>query len=380
LKDTKFDSTIKYTPILVRVQGAFVTFDIICFYPMTKPKRPEEHITDTKAKKFLETNLPDEWYYTVPSIDYGIDYQVEIAVNHQVTGLNFSIQLKGHAKGSKGDFAKAVVKHSTLSYYKARLEPVMIVVYEAEGDAAYWTWVDDLNIDLSKGNKEYTVNVPKSSLLRDIQWKNVIDYVQTIFSNRTFISYFDISKIHNNVELAAWKVYYDNDFEQAVYLFRHLIKDGFGNFNVRQALCWSLYGTFRYHESLSLINDLLTTNITGNLLQIKACILAEFGMSDGDKGKIIQARDLFKKAISKDAPAIIYYNYANTVSALLDYKEAIRQYSVSLEIDPNFAPSWKNLGTAYGHNGEASRFETISGVIILTNNLFTIVKFLFISN
>ncbi|WP_439697405.1 DUF4365 domain-containing protein [Mucilaginibacter sp. AW1-7] len=319
---------------------------------MTKPKRPDEHITDTKAKKYLERHIPDEWFYTVPGMDYGIDYQVEIAVNNQVTGLNFSIQLKGHNKRSKGDFAKAVIKHTTLSYYKVRLEPVMIVVYEAEADEAYWAWVDDLDVDLSKGNKEYTVNLPKTRLVKDIQWGNIVNDVQLIFSNRTFIDGFDISKIHNNVELAAWKVYYDNDFEQAVYLFRHLIRDGFGNFNIEQALCWSLYQTFRYHEALSIINELVKIKTTENLLQMKACILAEYGMNDGDKGKIIQARDLFKDSISPTAPAMIYYNYANTLGALHDHEKAIKLYRISLQKDPNAAQAWKNLGTQHGYFGD----------------------------
>src|ERR1700759_281482 len=99
---------------------------------MSKPNRTASQITDTKAKKFLEQHLPDEWHFNVPGNDYGIDYQVEISVNNQVTGLNFSIQLKGHAKGSGGTYAKAVLKHSTLSYYKVRLEPVMIVVFEID--------------------------------------------------------------------------------------------------------------------------------------------------------------------------------------------------------------------------------------------------------
>ncbi len=27
------------------------------------PKRPEQHVLDTRASKYLESNLPDEWVY-----------------------------------------------------------------------------------------------------------------------------------------------------------------------------------------------------------------------------------------------------------------------------------------------------------------------------
>ena len=190
---------------------------------MAKPQRHDNHILDTKAKKFLEVNIPDEWVYNIPANDYGLDYQVDICVDKQLTGLNFSIQLKGHEKSSHKNYAKAVLKHSTISYYKVRLEPIMIVVYEDDIKQAFWSWLSDHDINLSKAQKEYTVSIPKTNILSDMDWSNIIDHVQTVFNNRTFISDFDISKIHDNVELAAWKIYHDGNYQQAVYLFRQLI-------------------------------------------------------------------------------------------------------------------------------------------------------------
>ncbi|WP_214072647.1 DUF4365 domain-containing protein [Mucilaginibacter sp. dw_454] len=316
---------------------------------MDKPQRPETHITDTKAKKYLEYQIPDEWHYNVPQHDYGIDYQVEISLGHQVTGLNFSIQLKGQSEGTAGNLAKTVIKHTTLSYYQVRLEPVMVVIYEDNCKKAYWAWIDDLNIDLSKGQETYTLSIPKTNLLSSINWDEIRIHVQTIFNNRSFIGDFDLSKIHDNVELAAWKVYNDGDYEQAVYLFRRLIIDSKDNLNIRQALAWSLYRCYRYADALVIINQLLNLRTSLNYLQIKACILAEFGFSDRDKGKIIQARDLFRQSLEKSPSAIMHYNYANTLSELSDYEAAVTEYLKSIESDPNVAECWKNLGTAQGH-------------------------------
>jgi hypothetical protein len=162
---------------------------------MKKPNRHNSHVVNTKGEKHLESKLPDEWYFSIPKTDYGIDYQVEISVNGEVTGYNFSIQLKSISKGGNGPIAKTTLKHSTLSYYQVRLEPVMVVVYEADKKEAYWTWVSDLNIDLSKENKTYTINIPKANTLANANWSQITKHVQQIFNNRTFISDFDISKI-----------------------------------------------------------------------------------------------------------------------------------------------------------------------------------------
>lgn len=319
---------------------------------MSKPNRHATHILDSKAKKYLEAQIPDEWFYNIPSNDYGLDYQVEICVNKQVTGLNFSIQLKGHEKGNHKDYATAVLKHSTISYYKVRLEPIMIVVYYDDSKTAYWSWLNDLEIDLSKGRKEYTVKVPKLNVLVELDWDNVIGHVQTVFNNRTFISDLDISKIHDNVELAAWKAYHDANYEQAVFLFRQLVAQGSDSFNVCQALSWSLFQIYQYPEALTLINQLIAHRDDDNIRQSKACILAEYGISTMDKGKILQARELFKKSLNDQASNFVHYNYANALSALGEYGEAVAQYRASLQKDSNFAQCWKNLGTAQGETGD----------------------------
>ena len=316
---------------------------------MTNPKRPENHVLDSKAKKFLEGLIPDEWIYNIPSNDYGLDYQVEICLDGQVTGLNFSIQLKGHQKSSDTNFAKAVLKHSTISYYKVRLEPIMIVVYEDDTKQAYWSWLNDHDIDLSKGQKEYIIKVPKINVLTLLKWDLVINHVQTIFNNRSFISDFDISKIHDNLELAAWKVYHDGRFEQAVYLFRQLLGPGSHKLNILQALCWSLFQSYRYPEALTLINDLILQHPKDNLMQIKACIMAEYGIATMDKGKIIQAKNIFGQSLNEQASNLVHYNYGNTLAALGENQSAVEQYKISLKKDSYYAQCWKNLGTSQGH-------------------------------
>lgn len=318
---------------------------------MDKPNRPQSHILATKSAKYLERFIPDEWYYNIPGNDYGIDYHVEIVLNEQVTGLNFSGQLKSTEKTDNVDFAKVVLKRTTLNYYKVRLEPVMLIMYDAEVNEAYWSWIAEYDIDLSKENKTYTFSLSKSRKLSEMKGNEVTQHVQHVFNGKSFISDFDICKIENNVELGAWKTYYEGDYAQAVYLFRRLIQDGNKTYSINQALAWSIYQVYQYNDSLNTINSLIEFRETENSLKIKACILAEFGFRDQDNGKILQSRNLFKKFLTGDDSAIMLFNYRNTLNALGNYLDAIEQYKLSIEKDPSNAQCWKNMGTTYYNLG-----------------------------
>jgi tetratricopeptide (TPR) repeat protein len=137
-----------------------------------------------------------------------------------------------------------------------------------------------------------------------------------------------------------------------VYLFKRLINTGVNSNAIQQALAWSLYQMYQYTEALNVINALLEIYETPNLLQTKACILAEYGFSDQDKGKIIQARNLFRKFSEETGDSLMYFNYGNTLNELGDGHEAIKQYKISLNLNPNNAQCWKNLGTTYYGIGE----------------------------
>jgi len=319
---------------------------------MNNPKRPVSHVLATKSSKFLEGHIPNDWHYNVPNNDYGIDYQVEISLNEQVTGLNFSIQLKSTENTEVGNFAKVALKRTTLNYYRVRLEPVMLIIYDADANEAYWSWINDHDIDYAKNNKTFQFSISKTNKLSEINWAEVTGHVQRIFNAKSFISDFDILKIEDNIELAAWKTYYEGDYEQAIYLFRRLISSGNTEYNLYQALAWSLYQTYQYNEALNTINLLLDFRETDNGLKTKACILAEAGFRENDKGKIIQARNLFKRFSTGGDSALMLFNYGNTLNALGNFNEAIEQYKFSLAKEPNHAQCWKNLGTTYCNLGQ----------------------------
>ncbi|XHR94276.1 DUF4365 domain-containing protein [Mucilaginibacter sp. UC70_90] len=315
-----------------------------------KPTRHPTHILERQSRKYFEQHLPDEWIDNVPANDYGIDYQVDIAINNQVTGLFFSAQLKSTETCKHKDGVPVILKHTTLNFYRVRPEPVMLVAYVAEEQEAYWSWIDDLAIDLSRPNKTYQIIMPRDKKLSSVDWQKVYGYVVTVFNKRSFLDNFDISGRSGN-EIAAWKSYYENDFESAAYLFKKL-PSAKTDPDVLQALAWSQYSIFHFAEALQTINQVLELKKTAHNYQVKACISTEYGIRSQNKAMLLQGKTLFGQYIDEKADALSFYNYGNALGALQEFEEAAKQYKISLKKNPNHAECWKNLGTTYWELGE----------------------------
>lgn len=89
-----------------------------------------------------------------------------------------------------------------------------------------------------------------------------------------------------------------------------------------------------------------------NLRQMKAAALAERGIQTESKPLLIQAKEFFEEMVTKVHRAQDHYNLANVLSPLHDWAGAEEHYQRSLELDPNYAQAWKNLGTLYLHRDE----------------------------
>jgi tetratricopeptide (TPR) repeat protein len=317
---------------------------------MYKPNRHKNHILENESNKFYNNQVPNEWHSDKPEHDYGIDYNTSIVINNQVTGLNFSVQIKSEEKENNKDFSIITLKYSTLRYFNTRLEPILLVSYVREEQEAYWYWFNDLQIDLTSNNKTLNIKIPKTNKLSQINWTHVIKNVQNIFSIKTLVEgiktleYTEIS----NAEILAWKNYYAQDYENAIFYFKTTLKEKKDNTPVLEALTHSLYMKYNYKEALLYVNKLLELSKGANQYLLKASILTEDGIQNNSKGKILEGKKIFKKFID-DSPNHdnYHYNYANALSRLDEYQEAIKYYEICLRINSNNLQAWKNLGGVY---------------------------------
>jgi tetratricopeptide (TPR) repeat protein len=317
---------------------------------VSKPIRHNTHILENKSNKYFGYCLPDEWYADKPDHDYGIDYNVKIVINNEVTGLNFSVQLKSTDNEKDGNLIPIRIKHSTLELYNTILEPVMLIVYVKQENEAYWHWFNDIKIDLTKSQETVVINIPKSNKLSSIDWVTVTKYVQNIFSIKTLVDgiklleYEEISKS----EILAWKYYFSGNYEQAIFYLKESLKKDPTNIALLEGLAHSQYVSFDYKNALYNINKAIEISTKSNLQLTKACILAEDGMQNGIKGKIIEAKNIFREFINTNPSQDIYhYNYANTLYRLGDLQLAIDHFIKATAINPNNASAWKNLGQVY---------------------------------
>lgn len=114
---------------------------------MQFPKRPEEHIRETRSFKLLNAAIPDSWLLReVTERDYGVDAYVEIVTGHVLSGELCSLQLKGTKNitwASDGTFKFSSVRVQTVNYWMALPVPVFLVLTDEEAHRAFFCPVKD---------------------------------------------------------------------------------------------------------------------------------------------------------------------------------------------------------------------------------------------
>ncbi|MBM7558147.1 tetratricopeptide repeat protein [Halanaerobacter jeridensis] len=152
-------------------------------------------------------------------------------------------------------------------------------------------------------------------------------------------------------EEKAWQLYLNKKYEKAIPKLKDLLDNSEDDKLVYNAIAGCYYSLYNYKKALKYINySLDISSDFSQSLMIKGCILAEYGISSNSKHKLVLAKNIFEGLVSELDNWGIYYNLANTLSALGEYETAKEYYLEALEDNKNDL-IWKNLGTCYYHLG-----------------------------
>lgn len=327
------------------------------------PQRPTQHVLDTKASKYLERHIPDEWIYESVKNDYGIDYSIGIVNSGDVLGPNFSIQLKGKENISKEKRATAQIKKTTLNYWNNRFEPTLVVIYCDKDKRAFYRWFDKSEFNLTSSQNKFSFNIDKSNSLDSIDWQHIKNEIIELFTlkHRLYHLYsLSLSKLKNEEFEHIWNTYTGGKFEDTIEYCKKKIEEeltvlwcailGHAYYAVSQYKLALYYN----QKGLSILpneaDESIKSKLNYNLKSNRASALAELGRVTDNKFYLFEAYDLWEELINEEhiEDFNLYYNFANTCVALSKLVTAKKYYQKSIKLEQNNAQAWANLGDTYG--------------------------------
>jgi len=314
------------------------------------PIRHRNHEIETLSERFLKNCIPASWVVNTFHIDYGTDYNCEIATDNKVTGVNFSIQLKGKETETNSETIKIKLKRTTISRWLNKLEPTLLVAYILDENEAYWFWFENNTVDLTLKNEKFTISIPRKNKLSNVNWESISQYVKEIFSKRNLL--YAVPRIDKQNEI-AWKAFYENKFEKALSVFYTLIEQKPKDSSVLEAIALSEYHLFNYQKALISINKALDIDNQMNFSLNKASILTEQGFINNDNLRINEAIKLYEKVLlSGHISYQLFYNYGSALTKVNNYEKSIVYFEKAIKLNPNKPEVWNNLGNAYMNIGQ----------------------------
>jgi hypothetical protein len=131
---------------------------------MELPKRPKQHISESRSYKIFHNNIPDEWIIRETSEkDYGIDCYIEIVDNEELKGKLIPIQIKSKEKipwNKHNEYSFSKINISTTNYWYLFPIPVFVCLVDLHERKVYFLSVkkyvrENFNDYLNKKNFSY---------------------------------------------------------------------------------------------------------------------------------------------------------------------------------------------------------------------------------
>lgn len=143
------------------------------------PLRTEAHQLEEVSRRFFQQCLPKNWTSEKPENDYGLDCRVDLFDEEKATGLELLVQLKSSEKATLEDTETVRLSTSTYNYLWNKLQVAMLVKYVEFENEAYWLLFKDIPAP-SQEHKTFTVHIPKTNRLSQINWVEVRKYIHGV--------------------------------------------------------------------------------------------------------------------------------------------------------------------------------------------------------
>jgi tetratricopeptide (TPR) repeat protein len=314
------------------------------------PNRHRNHEIETLSERYFNKLIPVNWVVNKLQLDYGTDLNCEIVIDKAVTGMNFSVQLKGKEKESSTENVKISIKRTTIKRWLNKLEPTMIIVYLVNEDEAFWLWFEDNTVDLTLKNDSFTINISRNNKLSQLDWNSCIEYLREIFKKRHLL--YAVPKIDDSNKI-AWDLFKKKKHQRALAYFYELLEKTPKDAIMLEAVALCEYELFNYQKALIYINKALEIEINDGILLSKASILSEQGVFLKDESIISEALVLFEDLILNGYSSyLLYYNYGSTLSNVGKHEKSIVFFKKAIKLNPNKAQVWNNMGNSYMEIGE----------------------------
>jgi tetratricopeptide (TPR) repeat protein len=314
------------------------------------PNRHRNHEIETLSERFFNNQVPVNWVVNKLQLDYGTDLNCEIVIDKGVTGMNFSVQLKGKEKESNTESIKIPIKRTTIKRWLNKLEPTMIIVYIVNEDEAFWLWFEDNTVDLTLKNDSFTISIPRNNKLSQLDWNNCIEYLREIFKKRHLL--YAVPKIDGSNKI-AWDLFKEKKHQRALSYFYEFLQKTPKDAIMLEAIALCEYELFNYQKALIHINKALEIENNDGIIISKASILTEQGILLKDKSLIRDALVLFEDLILRGHSSYpLYYNYGSALSNVGEHERSIIFFKKAIKLNPNKAQVWNNMGNSYMEIGE----------------------------
>ena len=169
------------------------------------PQRPKAHVTGDAAVQAFMTICDPSWIVAQvhKEHDYGLDLRIEVATGGYVTGEEFLVQVKGRsALQTKGELLPQVrISQSTINYWLAKLQPVMVVVVDLCCNDVHYDWLEHSYADYpnaSETQKDVLLPLRFNHAEYNMQ-KEVAAYIAHYYSSLSS----DMARLSKGIYLAS---------------------------------------------------------------------------------------------------------------------------------------------------------------------------------